>query len=166
MLRLIPQDEATSGRGASVATMKGIVRTFLVHFLTTALRGLTPQQKQNRVHAFAGSAASYTSATGALTNAPPIEYKTAADYATVTEAASIEKHYSISGRLRYAFETFADTIGRLDNVRKALTLIRKILLSVLSASLTIVTGSHYDVNQEARHAISAVWGAIKKKYFS
>lgn len=147
-----------------MATMKSIVRTFLIHFLTTALRGLTPQERP--VQALVGSAASYTSATGALTNAPPIEYKTAADYATGTDAVvSIEKHYSISGRLRYAFETFADTIGRLDNLRKALILIRNILLWMLSTSLTIVTGSHYDVNQEARHAISAVWGAIKKKYF-
>lgn len=145
--------------------MKDIVRTFLIHFLTTVLRGLTPQQ--SHVQALAGSATSYTSATATLTITPAVEYKTAADYATGTDAVSIEKRYTILGRLYEWYKRMADEINRLDGARKVVILFGKFMTWLITAALTITRlVSQYDVKQEARHVLSAVWGAIKKKYFS
>jgi len=116
----------------------------------------------------AGSATSYTSASGALTMTLPSEYIHAADYATGTDAVvSIEKRYTIFGRLYERYKRVADEINRLDGARKIIILFRKFMIRLITAALAITRlVSQYDVKQEARHVLSAVWGAIKKKYFS
>ncbi len=99
--------------------MKDGFRRFLIHFLTTVLRGLTPQKRS--VQALAGSATISSSASGALTMTLPSEYIHAADYATGTDAASIEKRYTIIRRLYERYKRIAEEINRLDGARVAST---------------------------------------------